>query len=761
MAQSHPSKPAKNSGGAGGKGAQGGAKGKKGAVAGGGGKKEDERDESLQAVVLADSFETRFNPFTLDTPRCLLPLANTPLIEYTLEFLAMSGVADIYIYCGAHTEAVEEYLQNSKWDPQSSPSSPFSKLMIVKTTAHSVGDAMRDLDARNWITGDFLLVHGDLVSNLPIDAALAAHRARRYANKNAIMTMVLRSGGLGDHRTKSNGITPVFVLDPTQNRCLHYEEMNPLQSNKYLSLDPDLLSENSEIEIRTDFIDCGIDICTPDVLALWAESFDYEVPRRHFLHGVLKDYELNGKTIHTEIVTDHYAARAFNLQAYEAITKDVLGRWTYPLVPDSNLVAGQTYKFQRGGFCKENGVILARTCKIGKRTVLGAGTSVGDGSTIINSTIGRGCRIGKNVTIQNAYIWDDVIIGDGSFVDKSIIANNVLVGQKCKVTEGSLLSFGVRITDGKEITKGSRITTGQKVKDDYDTSEPTPTDFSIVGEGGEGYEFIDDEEFEDEESSAFHSSLVYSTQHLNLSRESISTVSSELSAGEVDTRSRHSSFAGSISDDEHGQGSSETFHHDAVQGLLDTLRENGDFDSAKLEFMGLRLSNDADDYQIRRAIAAAFTKFIAESVTSGSKNASEATIQALNVAGAQKFLNEVAIGIEKEEGGMKEFLVCLQKGLVGKQNAGAVMASLCQKLYERDIVSEEAILGWWEDAEKGVGGKGKGKTGEAGVEGGEDEEMKKVREKTAVFVEWLREAESEESSSEEEDDEESEEEDSD
>lgn len=747
MAQSHPSKP-KNAGGAGGKGAQGGAKGKKAAASSGGGKREDERDETLQAVILADSFETRFNPFTLETPRCLLPLANTPLIEYTVEFLAMSGVTEVYMYCGPHKEKVEEYIQNSKWDPNSSNVSPFSKFEIVKTTVNSVGDAMRDLDARNLITGDFLLVHGDLVSNLPIDAALAAHRARRYANKNAIMTMVLREGGLGDHRTKSNGITPVFVLDPTKNRCLHYEEMNPLQSNKYLSLDPDLLAENLEIEIRTDFIDSGIDICTPDVLALWAESFDYEVPRRHFLHGVLKDYELNGKTIHTEIISDHYAARAFNLQAYEAITKDVLGRWTYPLVPDSNLVAGQSYKFQRGGFCKENGVILARTCKIGKKTVLGAKTSIGDGSTVINSTIGRGCQIGKNVTIQNAYIWDDVVVGDGSFVNNAIIANNVEVGRKCKISEGSLLSFGVKIADGKEITKGSRITIAQKVKDDYDDSEPTPTDPKIVGSDGEGYEFIDDEEFEDEESSAFHSSLIYSTQHLNLSSESISTISSEVSAGEMDTRSRHSSFADSISDDEHGHGSSETFHHDAVQGLLDTLRENGDFDSAKLEFMGLRLSNDADDYQIRRAIAAAFTKFISEVVTSGTKNASEATLQALNVAGAEKFLKEVAVGIERDEEGMKMLLVCLQKGLVGKTNAPAVMASLCQRLYERDVLGEEAILGWWEKAE-------------AEGEGEEDEEMKKVREKTKVFVEWLQEAESEESSEEEDDSEEESEEDDD
>ena len=59
------------------------------------------------------------------------------------------------------------------------------------------------------------------------------------------------------------------------------------------------------------------------MLALWSESFDYDVPRRHFLHGVLKDYELNGKTIHMEVVTDHYAARASNLQEYEAMVKAI------------------------------------------------------------------------------------------------------------------------------------------------------------------------------------------------------------------------------------------------------------------------------------------------------------------------------------------------------------------------------------------------------------------------------------------------------
>ncbi|KAL2072226.1 hypothetical protein VTL71DRAFT_11569 [Oculimacula yallundae] len=700
-------------------------------------KPEDDREETLQAVILADSFETRFSPFTLETPRCLLPLANTPLIEYTLEFLAMSGVADIYIYCGAHTSEVERYIQASKWHP-SSAASPFNSLEIVKTTARSVGDALRDLDSRDLITGDFLLVHGDLVSNLPIDAALAAHRARRIADKNAIMTMILRAGGLGTHRTKSKGITPVFVVDPTKSRCLHYEEMNPLQANKYVNIDPELLSDHSELEIRTDLIDCGIDICTPDVLALWAESFDYEVPRRHFLHGVLKDYELNGKTIHTEVVQDHYAARVFNLQSYEAVSKDVLGRWTYPLVPDSNLLAGQTYKFERGGFCKENGVILARTCKVGKRTVIGKDTSVGDGSVISNSIIGRRCFIGKNVTINNAFLWDDVSVGDGSTVDRTIIASEAVVGKGCKIQPGALLSFGVRIADNKEVTENSRITCAKRKADDYNDSdnEPliaVPTDPAIVGEGGSGYGFDDDSDAEDE-ATIFHSNLIYSTSHLNISSESISTISSEVSAASPhEGRSRHSSFAGSLSEDGDGGAlSNENFHHDAVAGLVDALKEGGDFGAARLEFMGLRLGNDATDHQMRRAIAVAFTKRITQLVEGQKIEASKAAGLAFASPGAESFLKEVAVGSEKKEDDQVDFITCLQKDLVHRVNGGVILAAVSQKLYQLDILEEEAFLRWWEESE--------------GLGEGEDKEMKRVREKTGVFVEWLREAESEEES---------------
>ena len=74
-------------------------------------KADDEHEEPLQAVVLVDSYETRYLPFSLERPRCLLPLANTPLIEYTLELLANAGVEEVFLYCGNHTDQVEAYLK--------------------------------------------------------------------------------------------------------------------------------------------------------------------------------------------------------------------------------------------------------------------------------------------------------------------------------------------------------------------------------------------------------------------------------------------------------------------------------------------------------------------------------------------------------------------------------------------------------------------------------------------------------------------------
>lgn len=382
----------------------------------------------------------------------------------------------------------------SKWR---SPSSPFRQLTFLKSTSTSVGDVMRDLDGKHVITGDFIAVTGDVISNMPIEGALAAHRARRQTDKNAIMTMVLREAGR-THRTKSSSVSPVFVVDPTKERCLHYEEIdNRADSSSRLNVETEIVLSHAELDIRQDLIDCNIDICTPEVLSLWSDSFDYQAPRTQFLYGVLKDYELNGKTIHTHIIKDQYAARVRNLKAYDAVSKDIIARWSYPLCPDTNLLPGHTYELRKGNLYQEQGVTLARSCEVGRRTVIGQGTSIGDRTTVKNTVLGRNCIIGKNVTLDGAYVWDNVVIGDGTKVLHAVVADGVAVGNDCTVEPGSLLSYGVKIANGVSVGEGKRIASR---RDEHEGA----SDPAVVGEGGVGYEFVhaEDEDESDNESDA-------------------------------------------------------------------------------------------------------------------------------------------------------------------------------------------------------------------------------------------------------------------
>ncbi|KAF9888348.1 hypothetical protein FE257_008781 [Aspergillus nanangensis] len=682
----------------------------------------EEVEETLQAVVLADTFETRFEPFTLDKPRCLLPLANTPLIEYTLEFLANAGVEEVFLYGGAHSDQLEQYINASKWRASSSP---FKQLTFLKSTSTSVGDVMRDLDGKHLITGDFIVVSGDVISNLPIEGALTAHRARRGADKNAIMTMILREAGR-NHRTKSSSVSPVFVVDPTKDRCLHYEEIDHhTPETTRLNIDTDIILSHAELDIRQDLIDCNIDICTPDVLSLWSDSFDYQTPRKQFLFGVLKDYELNGKTIHTHIIKNHYAARVKNLKAYDAVSKDIISRWTYPLCPDTNLLPGHCYDLRKSNLYQEQGVTLARSCVIGSRTVIGQGTGIGDKTTVKNTVLGRNCRVGKNVTLDGAYIWDGAVIGDGTTIRQAIVANDVVVGKNCTVQQGVLLSYGVKIADGVIVDEGKRITNAFREEEGaVPESEP-----EVVGKDGQGYEYVpyEDEDEDDTESNA-SSGLVYNMAQLSLSTESISTLSSEISdfGG-----GRSGSFSTSYSDDE----DQDHFVQDAMASVYDSLRDGVSSDVVQLELVSLRMTANASDHEVRRAVASAFMKHTHQ-LMEGGRGPGEILRELFG-----KYSEIIDRALFDRDSSKKpdqvDLLLLLQQDLVHRNRGDTVLLFAAKELYDQEIIDEEAYEQWWADERSS-----------------NSEEMRKVRSQTQQFVDWLASAEEEESSDEEESEEE-------
>ncbi|KAL8874326.1 MAG: hypothetical protein Q9174_000325 [Haloplaca sp. 1 TL-2023] len=661
-------------------------------------KSQDEgREESLQAV-------------------CLLPLANTPLIEYTLEFLASAGVEDVYLCCGSQPDQLES---SSRWKL---PSSPLKNLVLVKSDATSIGDALRDIDSRGLITGDFLLVSGDVVSNVSIQPALAQHRGRREKDKDAIMTMVLREAGV-NHRTKAVSRRPVFVIDPTRDRCLHYEDIRTFATSSHpVALDPDLLSGHAELDVREDLIDCNIDICTPDVLGLWSDNFDYQSLRTSFLFGVLKDYELNGKTIHVYIIADQYAARVRSLAAYDAISKDVTGRWSYPLCPDSNRLRGQTFRYTKERNYQEKGVTLTRTSRITNRCVLGQATTIGEGAIVRESTLGRRCRIGRNVVIEGSYLWDDVVVGEDSTIKNTILANGVVIGNACSIDSGALISYNVRIANGTTISGPKKIILSRTRR------TGSVATASLPGQGGEDYEYLASS---DEESDS--SDLLYRNLRASTSSASVSTLQSEGSEFELEDAARRASFVSETSDE---SAPNKDFYLEATANILEGLQKEDPPDTISLELNSFRMSVDASQHEVRRAVASAFTKRIA-ALESGGTAARDAVHRVFS-----KYKSLVERTIFDKESDEKpdqiDLLLCIQKELVAREKGANLMLFVAKEAYDLELVEEDGILQWWTDQRSSDG------------------DMVRIRALTQAFITFLEDAEEEDESEEDEDAEEDE-----
>ncbi|KAF2772533.1 heat shock transcription factor 2 [Teratosphaeria nubilosa] len=705
---------------------------------GGGGNKggeEEKTEEPFQAVVFADAFETRFNPFTLDTPRCLLPLANTPLIEYTLAFLALNGVDEVFLYCGNHTDQVEDYLSKSRWMRGTAP----FRLKTIKSSAKSVGDAMRHLDMEQCIKGDFIAVYGDVIANVSIDAALAAHRSRRAKDKNAIMTMILREAG-DHHRTMSHYMRPCFVIDEQSQRCVHYEQVRPREVAR-LDIPEAVFLESIEVDVRQDLIDCGIDICTLDVLGQWSDNFDWQALRRGFLYGVLKDYETFQRKIHTHVVKEGYAARVKNLQSYDAITKDVISRWAYPFSPETNMLEDQTYELQKGLVYKEAGVALARSSTIRQKSVVGKATSIGQNSTITNSVIGRRCVIGNRVKIDGAYIWDDARIGDDTIVESAIVGNEAAIGSKCHIQKGALISNGAKIGDGVSVKQHTRVSR-LKRKRGYEEDELVrgTSDPSVVGEDGDGFVLELDEEEEEVYEALFHG---VQNMDLTLDGEAPSDLDSEGEDGVEyqgharDSRSESFASIGSAASDESGETRRQAadFYHEAMGSIFDSLQKGEDPDTIQLELTALTLASNAEGKQVRRAVAVAMSKRITNLIDGGQspKDAVAATIP------KNTRLVKGCVNI-KEEDEQAEFLLLLQSDLVHRQQGDKILLFACNALATNDLMEAEGFEQWWNDPKSS-----------------ETDDLKQVRAETKQLVDVLvgEEESNEEDESDEEDGEDS------
>lgn len=750
---------------------------------------EGAEEEPLVAVILADSFDRRFSPLTLSRPRCLLPFCGVPLINISLERLLQASVSKVHVLSNSHAALVRRHIDTLR---KAGALTGMDVIVHGVPDARSVGDAMRELDAKELIRGDFILLQPDCIGNVDIKEQVRVHTERRKTDKDLIMTI----GTMQVSPTARN--TPaatraIMAVRPDTNQLLHYD-CDVLNGVKTSLPFEELFSDaEPEVELRMDLRETGVDICSFDVPPLFSENFDYQTLRRDFVIGILTSDLLESK-LHLHIgngssgnidASTSYGARCDSTRSYDGITLDVLHRFSWPLAPGCPAWPGERLEVRQGArYIGTAGVEIDRSATVAGKVLVSSMVSVGAESYVASSTLASGSQIGSQSNINGAHLFENARVGKGCSIAASIVGQNVTILDNVVIERGCLIGDGCTIGPNVTLPAGSRVALKKfdDIEDDDDDedeeneeedeslrTQPTgksaaPQDTrlgtesvgylwpALLGSGARGApgsssaaNAADDSESEDEEDEQEESPHLlrhlfigfteadFPTRPLTAatradgddeSNDGLSSIEgdSEFEDGDGDdsasvvssapSRGGGSGISGidggvsaklgslNLSGETHYEAAAASerlaeFHEEASASLSRAFAEGHTIENASIELKTLRMASNVPQGEVRRVVVESLLSTCVEE-SNGGKDARKMASWLDRWSPLLASLMSSA-GDEGEEQG-RDVIDVMQTFCSSPEHHTthlALFVPLLKKLYNDDVLSDEAIIAWW------------------------------------------------------------------
>ncbi len=381
------------------------------------------KSDVLQAVIVTDSFNKNFAPAS--SCSSLLPLVNKKLLDYTLEWLNMSGVNEVILFCSSCANEIKNHVQSKVY-------LGIDINVLVSEDCRSFGDVMRAIDRCAVIRNTFVMLTADVVGNVNFLPLIEKFKKIAKADKEACMMLLFKE--IGNRRTDFDNN---FILAyNSKNRILHYQ----VENSKEIELPMDVLLDQNYVEIKNDLSNLGVAICSVAVPPLFSDNFDVQTINE-FVRRLLVNDEVAQSTVYGEILKkDDYIARVKDWRMYQIVSQDVIRRWTYPMVPDVT----EKYSYGKNSVYLKD-VTFCKGCKLNYDVVIGSETKLKKHVSVANSVIGRDCIIGENAVIENSYIFDNVKIDEHCVIRFSVIGENCHIKKKCKLDRGCILGPNVTL----------------------------------------------------------------------------------------------------------------------------------------------------------------------------------------------------------------------------------------------------------------------------------------------------------------------------
>ncbi|MHA1399167.1 MAG: nucleotidyltransferase family protein [Candidatus Heimdallarchaeaceae archaeon] len=123
----------------------------------------------IKAFILAGGEGARLKPLTESIPKAMIPVGYKPLLEYNLQLLAKHGISDVNLLIGKLGDRVMQYFGQS-WNG-------IELNYVTESTMLDTAGAL--FNAKNLISGTFLVMNSDILTNIRITDLIEFHKRRR------------------------------------------------------------------------------------------------------------------------------------------------------------------------------------------------------------------------------------------------------------------------------------------------------------------------------------------------------------------------------------------------------------------------------------------------------------------------------------------------------------------------------------------------------------------------------------------------------
>jgi mannose-1-phosphate guanylyltransferase/phosphomannomutase len=357
----------------------------------------------VKAVIMAGGEGTRLRPLTSNQPKPMVPLVNRPMMEHIVRLLQRHGFDDIVVTVSFMAENIRTYFGDG---------SEFGVRMAYATeetplgTAGSVRNAMDELDER------FLVISGDVLTDIDLTAIVAAHEEHK-----ALATI---------------GLTP--VEDPLEFGIVITRDDGSIER---------FLEKPSWGQVFSDTINTGIFVLEPEI-------FDYIAPDQpvDFSSDVFPTLLEDDRPLYGHVARGHWEDVG-TLEAYLRAHRDVLDGAIQVDVP---------------GFRLDEGVWLGEGAEVHPEASVQGPVVVGDNCRVdAGARLGPYTIIGTNVKVRADADLERTVVHDNAYIGPRVQARGAVIGRSCDLRTGARVDEGVVLGDECFVGEQAVLSAGVKV----------------------------------------------------------------------------------------------------------------------------------------------------------------------------------------------------------------------------------------------------------------------------------------------------------